>query len=400
LKETANKNNEISLYALARGGTSDAPEAHRVSASLAAEMINASGLGPYTRPELTRMLADKQVSFSFFASQFLRGFQGSSSTGDLKTLMEMIHLGITQPGIDPDAVTVLLDRMRTRLAQELENPDRFFSRELTKTIYGNPFFHPLEMEDLDKADIGEALEFFRLCQNPSDYTFVFTGSIDFDAMRALTETYLASIPVPSAKAFNEWTEVDFMRPADLRKEIRKGREERSVVYMAWFTPMPFTDDDFASSAALDEYLNIVLNDEIRESLGGVYSISFWSSLSPAPTGELSGGIYFVCNPERAEELADAAEALVRETARGKIDNDVLIKSREALAQGHERSVQSNLYIAQSYANSAVIYHSPLNRMDKRPYLYQTVSAQDLQYIAMRLLERGMVRLILYPEAQN
>jgi zinc protease len=113
LKETANRNNEISLYGLARGGTMSVPDAQDISASLAAEMLAASGLGPYSRPELTRALADKQVSFSFWADAFLRGFQGSAARGDLKVLMEMIHLGFTQPRLDPEAVSILLEQYRT-----------------------------------------------------------------------------------------------------------------------------------------------------------------------------------------------------------------------------------------------------------------------------------------------
>ncbi|MCL2478663.1 MAG: hypothetical protein FWF22_04120, partial [Treponema sp.] len=64
------------------------------------------------------------------------------------------------------------------------------------------------------------------------------------------------------------------------------------------------------------------------------------------------------------------------------------------------SVQSNLYIAQSYANSSVIYNSPLSRMDKRPELFQAVSAADLQNMAASLLDGGSARLILYPEGNT
>jgi zinc protease len=46
LKETNNRNNEIILFAMARGGTMSASPEDYVSASLAAEMAEASGLGP------------------------------------------------------------------------------------------------------------------------------------------------------------------------------------------------------------------------------------------------------------------------------------------------------------------------------------------------------------------
>jgi zinc protease len=293
----------------------------------------------------------------------------------------------------------VLDQLRTRLSQENENPDRVFSREVTKTVYGNPLFHPLEIQDLEDVRIEQAMEFIGRCRNPADYTLVFVGSLNETVMRPLAETYLASIPV-QGDAFNEWADADYQRPENVQREIRMGMEQRCAVYMTWFTPMEVTDSAFAVSAALEGYLEIIMNDEIRESLGGVYAISTWATLSPLPRGELGGGVYFICNPGRAEELSAAAEAQIRLIAGGRIDADVLAKSLEALSQSHDQSIQSNLHIAQSYANSVVIYDSPLSRLDNRPRLYQAVSASDLQDMAKRLLENGPVRIILFPEGWN
>jgi zinc protease len=396
LKETANRNNEISFYGLARGGTMSVPDEDDVSASLAAEMLSASGLGPYSRPELIRALADKQVSFSFWASAFLRGFQGNAARGDLKVLMEMIHIGFTQPRLDADAVSILLEQRRTRLIQEAESPDRFFSREVTRTIYGNPRLHPMEVTDLERVSIDAAMDFIQLSLNPMDYTLVFTGSLSPDEMRPLVETYLASIPFKET-SFDEWADMDFQRPGSTQREIRKGREERSTVYIGWFTPYGYSEEAMAAVSVLEEYLDIRLTEEIRETLGGVYSVSPRVSLSPLPRGELTGSIYFICNPDRAKELAAATVSQIREVAVGRINADTLTKSREALVMSHEQSVQGNLYIAQSYANSMVIYESPLTRMDKRPTLYQAVTAQDIQRIAARLLSGPQVEMILYPE---
>jgi zinc protease len=395
LKETKNRNNEISLYAQARGGTLSVPPEQDASASLAAEMLNASGLGPYSRPELTRKLAGKQVSLSFWASNFIRGYQGSASSGDIKTLFEMIYLSFTQPRFDPSAIQALLDNWRTMLAQEAEDPDSVLSKEITRTIYGNPRLHPMEIADLDRVDPKEALDFFLACCNPGDYTFVFTGNIDPVVFRDLAETYLASIP--QGPGLNAWADTDYQRPERAVKEVRKGREERSGVYLGWFAPAPYSDGQSAAAEVLNEYLDITLNDEIRETLGGVYSISGAISLSLLPRGELSGGLYFICDPKRAEELSAAAEAQIRNIAAGTVDEDAFAKSVEALIKNYEESVQSNLYIAQSYANSAVIYRSPLSRLDRRPGLYQAVTYKDIQNTAERLLKGGSARVILYPE---
>ena len=411
LKETNNKNSEVTLYAQARGGTLSAPAEDAVSASLASAMLNVSGLGSYSMAELTRMLSDKQVSVSFWTQNYLRGFQGAAAVKDIKTLFEMLYLGFTQSRFDSNAVKAMLDQRRSRMAFQENDPNTVFSREVTRTIYGNPRFYPLESVDLDKADPEKALAFIRACLNPADYTFVFTGNLDLTQIRPLVETYLASIPgtsvpgtsvpstsVPPAQTFNEWADMDPRRPAgETTKEIRKGKEERSTVYMGWFLPQPYSEEKAAAAAALNEYLDIRLTDEIRETLGGVYSTSSWVTLSPIPRGELSGGVYFVCDPKRAEELSAAVKQELLKIAGGDIDAGDFTKAIAALIKGEEQSIQSNQYIAQSYANSAVIYHSPLSRLDKRPSLYRAVVPGDIQAVQSKLLGGSYVQLILFPE---
>jgi zinc protease len=395
LKETKNKNSEISLYAQARGGTMSASDETAVSAFLAAEMLNASGLGPYSRAELTRALLDKQVSLSFWTQNYLRGFQGGAAVKDLQTLFEMLHISFTQPRFDPEAVKALLDQRRSSMAFQENDPNAVFQLEITRTTNRNPRFHPLEKEDLEKVDNNAALAFIKKCLNPGDYTFVITGNLDIPLLRSLTETYVASIP--ASAPFNAWADIDAGRPSDTTKEIKKGREERSTVYMSWYSPQSYTEERGTAVSVLSEYLDIVLIDEIREALGGVYSVSSWVSVTPLPNGELSGGAYFTCDPKRVEELVTAVKEEFAKVSRGNIDSGVLQKAIEALIKEQEESIQSNLYIAQSYANSAVIYRSPLSRLDKRPALYRAVKAADVQKAAQELLGGSNVRLTLYPE---
>ena len=191
--------------------------------------------------------------------------------------------------------------------------------------------------------------------------------------------------------------MDPQRPSDTTKEIYRGKEERSTVYMGWFSPMPYSEEKAAAVSVLSGYLDIRLTEEIRENLGGVYSPSSWVSLSPLPKGELSGGVFFICDPKRVDELSAAVKEELQKIAEGNIDQDTFNKSIEALIKDQETSIQNNIYIAQSYANSAVIYNSPMSRLDKRPGLFRAVSYGDIQKTAAELLGGSSAQLVLYPE---
>jgi zinc protease len=402
LKPTNNKNDEIILQAMARGGTSSVPVDDYKSANLASEMIQVSGLGPWSRSELTRKLAGKQVTFSYSVSHYYRNFRGSTTSGDLKTLFEMLHLYFTDPRIDLVAVQAMMEQYATSLALRNESPRIAFTNEINLTLYGgNPHFLPLEIEDLPKVDIDTALAFIRKGLNPADYTFVFTGNLEPATMADFVETYLASIP--PRESWNTWTDLGIVRPGEVEKSVFKGKEEQSQVYMAWYLNAPFTEKLNATSQVLGEYLDIRMTDEIREKLGGVYSISVGVSISPVPQGELSMWVYFACDPKRVQELSAAVIDLLQKTAGtassgNVINQDTFGKAVEALIKEWETSMQSNSYIAQSFANSSVLLNLPLSRLHLRPQYFRAVTEAEIQAICAQLLQgNGPAQIMLFPE---
>jgi len=409
LMETANKNNELEFYALARGGTTSAgellaergfsPATERFSAELAAETQGASGLGDLSRAELMDFLAGKQVNLAFWAGTFTRGLRGASSVKDLPVLFELLYASFTQPRIDEAGVQRILDYYRTRLLQEADNPEAIFSRELTRLINNNhPLFVPMERGDLDQVSEKAAFAFLTKALNPADYTLVMAGSLgDRKELRGLAETWLASIPAEKLPRWNQWAKPEIKRPKKSEKVIHKGKEDKSNVYMGWLAPKPWTSEGNAAVLVLNEYLDITLTDEIRETLGGVYSISSRASFSVMPAGELSLGIYFVCGPSREAELRNAVREQLASLAAGNIDGETLNRAKEALVKSFERSVENNGFIARNLATFTVITGEPLSHFAQRPGLYRSVAAENIRLIAAELLAGDHVELVLLPE---
>jgi len=397
LKETKNKNNEIVMYAMAKGGTVNASDKEYISADLASEMIAASGLGPYSRIELMNRLAGKQVSNSFWTTSYYRGFQGSATSKDVKTLFEMIYLFFTKTKLDDRAIAAMLDQYKTTLARQEEDPQKYFSRELSKIINNNhPRFKPIELEDINKVSVEQAFSFINRCINPSDYTFVFTGNLKVNEMKELSSLYLASIP--NAPTMNTWVDPGVTRPGKVEKHLYKGKDDKCTVYLGWFAPGPaaFDEGRNQTAAVLSEYLEILLTNEIREKLSGVYSISAGASVSVIPKGEYRLSVYFQCNPARADELISAVLDRITEINKNPLNQDTVNKSKEALLMEHENSLQKNLHIAQSFANSSVLYSTPLSRLNARPAAIRAVRPENVQSLCRDMTSSGPVQVVLYP----
>jgi zinc protease len=281
-----------------------------------------------------------------------------------------------------------------------ENPEDVFYDEMARIIYDNDYrFTSIRLEDLEKADIAATRSFLARALNPADYTFVFTGNLDMDILRSYAETYLASIP--PGESWNSFSDVKINRPQKILKTIYKGKEEKTIVFQGWFMPATFNVTDSIKASVLSEYLDIVLTQEIREKLGGVYSVWVDAAFSALPPpGEMMIETLFNCDPGRAEELCAGIIRQIELIARGTINMDTFTKAVEALKKAHESALQRNSFIANYYANLAVVFNQPLSTLDKRPLLYDSVRPEDIKDICQKLLPRGPVTLILYPEGRE
>jgi zinc protease len=294
-------------------------------------------------------------------------------------------------------MAVLLEQYRTILSQNAEYPLSYYRDEVKKIATGNnPYLVSITAADLDRVSRDDVLAFARRIFNPADYVFTFVGNIDIAAIRDYAETYLAAIP-SDGERFNEWTQISISRPGRLEQNIYKGKEEQSYVYMTYFHDELFSDALSATSEALSGYLNIILLREIREKLGGVYSISPTVLMQAPPHNELAMQVLFVCDPNRVAELSAAVKVQLERVANGDIDVTSFNNTVEAMKKTYEVNLQDNSYIARSYSNSAVILHSPLSRLNQTPSYYDALTPADIQAMVARLLSNGPAEIVLYPE---
>ncbi|MFA6504907.1 MAG: insulinase family protein [Treponemataceae bacterium] len=396
LKATKNKNDEIMMTALARGGKTSVADEDAVSAAFASGMSERSGLGPYPMPELVKRLTGKQVDLTYSAGDYTRGFRGSSVAEDLETFFQLLRLSFSEPRVDADASQSYMDRIKTLYSQRKDSPEAVFGDRVTSVVSGgHPRFRPLTPERLGEASAEKALRILKKDLSVGDFTFSFAGNIDLEKMRSLVETYLASLP--GSRSGRDWTDLGMRRPEGADESVRKGKDQKSEVFMGRYLPTPNVEKTAVVAEGLTEFLDIVLVREIREKLGGVYSISAYASLGAAPEGELSLIVHFSCDPSRVEELSAAVDQKIKAIASGSVDADTLVKAISALKKRREQSLEDNGFIAAVLANLDVIHRRPLNRIYGYGESYDSLKAADISQMAADLMARPRIRVSLHPE---
>src|SRR5262249_1129592 len=100
LKPTDFKNDQVLVSVEGSGGTSLAPPAEYVGASLAPAYVLASGAGGLSASDLQKVTAGARASAVPFAHLSSHGILGGAGPGDLETALQLLYVQFTAPGHD------------------------------------------------------------------------------------------------------------------------------------------------------------------------------------------------------------------------------------------------------------------------------------------------------------
>ncbi len=400
LKSTDFEEDEVVFRAYSTGGTSLASDEDFVPAMTAAQLITAGGVADFDAIALDRLLAGTVASASPFITDFEEGVSGGASIRDLETLFQLIYLRLTEPRMDEQYYQVWLNRARESLANRDADPNTAFNDAYVRIItQDHPRERPVTVATLDQTDLAESFAFYQeRFADTDDFTFVFVGNIDFDVMRPLVERYLGALPATDRD--ETWRDVGVRPPRGVVEEtVERGLEPISQTVVTFTGPFDYGDQVArAAIRALAMTLDTRLNSEIREVLGGTYSIGVGPGLSWRPEEAYQFSIGFGSDPERTEELLDAIfEALETIKATGPTESETA-DAREALLRQFETDFSSN----RTWLNQLVADYQrgvpPGSAVDTFGATVNGLTPADVQEMARRVLDtENYFRVTLMPE---
>ena len=303
VKQTDFRNDEVVFRAFSPGGHSLVANEDHVSALHAAQLIAGSGAGPHDSVALEKLLAGKRVSVSPFIGELFEGFTGSASPEDMETLFQLVTLYATEPRFDPVFFARYAASLRSIAETNAAQPDDVLF-DTARTVLAQDHFRrrPLTVEMLEELSLerAEAVYADRFADF-GDATFVFVGAFDWDDLRALSATYLASLPTTGRA--EEWMDHGIDPPMGVENHVvHSGMEPRSNTVLAFAGDMDWSRAEALTLNVAGEMLGIRLRERPREQLGGTYYIAVNASSSTLPDTEYQTSIIFGSDPSRVEEL--------------------------------------------------------------------------------------------------
>jgi zinc protease len=398
LRPTTFKQDEILFRAISQGGTSMASDADFIPAETAAAVIGRGGLGRLTETALERSMAGKNAVVEPQIGDTDEGLRGGSSRRDLETMFQLVYLTFTQPRADPEAFKTLVTQWSATLANRQATPDTVFDDALQEALtQGHPRAKPLTPALLPQMKLETSLAFYKSrFADASDFTFVFVGTIDLEAIKPLVEQYIGSLP--SLRKPERARDIGIQPPGGIvDRQVRKGLDPRSQVSVVFTGAFQNNQTNRITLRAMAETLEGNLQRTLREDLGGTYGVSVSPDFQQSPRPMYRVTITFACDPARLDTLVNALFREVDDFKRRGPTGGQVADQRLALARDLETNSNSNSYLLNQLTYKYEYGEDPAEFFTLQQY-YDRITPAAIRDAAQMYLDLSRyVKVTLLPE---
>jgi zinc protease len=346
LKPTDFKNDQVVFSLQAKGGTSLAPPADFIEASLASTYVNLSGAAGLKALDMQKLLAGKLAGASPFANLSMHGFDGSAAPAQLETALQLLYARFTMPGDDPEAFELMKRQIGAFVANRLDDPGTVFSDKIEEVnSSGHYTSKPLTTERVNALDRAKMVAFYKQrFANAADFTFFMVGTFKVDEALPLIARYVGGLPSTGTPSSN-FKDAGIRFPAAVQKaKVEKGREPKSETVISFFADPP-GDDPMEQERVLaaTDVLEIALRDILREELGQTYTVSTDLAQGLPQRGGGHIQVSFSAAPENIEKMSARVLQEVQRFQKEGPTEDLVNRAKETARRNYETQLRTNNY---------------------------------------------------------
>ena len=347
-----------------------------------------AGVGQFPANTVDKMLAGKNASASNFINETHSGVNGSSSTKDAETALQLMYLAFTQPRCEDAEFETSMTQMKAIAANIDSNPQFQYQKMLRKAMTNNNpralMFSKDLIEKVSPEDIRKGNSI--LFGDAVGAKLFVVGDFDAETLRPLIEKYVASLPVKSKKAR---TAVDHkMYPTDgvnVVEQTVKMENPNTYATVVYQRPQKNTLENKVVTRAMTYIMNMRYIASLREEDGGTYSPSVSGSISNLPCERNYFEVSFETGKEKApvliEKVYKGIEALAAE---GPTDEE-MGKTIEMLKKNIPESKKNPAYW-ENLLEAYYLYGYDNQLTDEK--IDKFVTKENVQNAAKAIIEAG------------
>ena len=342
LKETDFDRDKILIKLFSKGGSSLMDEKGYIASRLALPVIVSSGIGNLSPVETDIFMKGKNIQFYPYISDYSEGINIETDRDNLVTTLEILNIFLTNPKIDKDIYNNFIELQKQRINNRKNSPKTLFRDKIKETVSKNhPRRNPLTLEDLDKVNEKDLIEAFRdRFSGIGDFQAVIVGSTKDMDIENLVQKYLAGIPSKDISEIPKNLDVEFPK-GTTKESVKKGTDKKVSVNLIYPYKGKYTYENRVKYLGVSKILDMILLEEIREKIGGIYTIYADTELSPLNFGENYLTISYSTDPKKADMVTEEIKKVLKNALEGNFEDRILKSVVENYAFNYDSILKKN-----------------------------------------------------------
>jgi zinc protease len=386
VKQTDFSPNQIAMRASSWGGTSLYSNDEYLQSSNT-NIVSIGGWGNYSATDLKKRLAGIQAGAGPSVGDRTEGLSGSCVKKDLETMLQLTYLCFTAPRKDQQAYNSLIQRSKANLQNAELDPNTALQDTIAKVLYNNNVRALRDRpEDLDKMNYDRILEIYKeRFADAGDFEFYIVGDCNADSIAPLLAKYLGALP--NLKSKEKAKVIDRrLSKGEIKNVFEKQQETpNSIVMFLYHSPMKDNLRNELTLSMLEQAMEMVYTETVREDEGGAYGVPVSSSLNDYPEEIALFQVQLPTAPEKRERMTEIIYKGIADMAENGPSAENLQKIKEYMLRSHTEALKSNNYWMQALINKTRYQMDTVTDYEK---LVGDITADDIRSMARQIFRAG------------
>ena len=396
IKPTDFKADQILMHGSSFGGSSLFPDNEILDISQINSVATIGGIGKFDKIALNKVLAGKMASVGTSVSSLSESVSGSCPPRDFETMMQLTYLYFTAPRKDNEAFESYKNRLKSALQNKDANPMKAFQDTASHALYGNhPRMLDLTEELVDKINYDRVIEMYKdRFKDASDFKFYLVGNVNIEEVKPLIAKYLGGLPSINRKETFRDTKMNIRKGKYAKEFAKKQETPMATVLFVYSGKCKYNLRNNIALSFLEQALDMVYTDEIREKEGGSYGVSCSGSLSQYPKEEMTLQISFQTDPDpvKKEKLMNIVTEQLQKMAKEGPTDEQMQKIKEYMLKKYKDAQKENSYWLN---NLNTYFYSGIDTTDGYEDLINNMTAKDVKELLAKLLkQKNEIRVVM------